>query len=120
MYVATCTQAAADTEQLSFIACIQDDASRTIQVIRDAWSDGGQTPPAEIQTAIDTAAPVVADVGGQLAIWDLRRSVTSTDGFGISIERTSPMIETLSALQPGWGEQPDSGYGPELTNGAGV
>jgi len=76
VYVATCTQAAADTEQLSFIACIQDDASRTIQVIRDAWSDGGQTPPAEIQTAIDTAAPVVAGVGGQLAIWDLRRSVT--------------------------------------------
>ncbi len=115
----TCTQAGGDGESFTFIACIRDDGSRMVQVVRDEWLDGNQTPPAEIQAAIDAATPVVTGVAGQLAIWDLRRSVNFAGGHAVSIDFDTdpPTIETLNVLLPGWNERPDSGYGPELTNG---
>lgn len=115
----TCTEAAGDGESFTFIACVRDDGSRMVQVVRDEWLDGDQTPPAEIQAAIDAATPVVTAVAGQLAIWDFRRSLNFASGHAVSIDFDTdpPTIETLSALLPGWNEQPDSGYGAELTNG---
>ncbi|MEQ1700843.1 MAG: hypothetical protein ABMA25_12085, partial [Ilumatobacteraceae bacterium] len=117
----TCTEASNDAQQFTFIACDRDDGSRTLQVVRDQWVAGDQTPPAEVQAALTSAAPVVAGVNGTLAVWDFRRSASFPGGQAVSLdfEVTSSSADALGALLTGWVTRPDDGYGVEFTNGAG-